>query len=59
MLLLMMLVFGETQAARPISLQSPNGEIKIDITVADSLFFTVSKGDESIIRACAISLRLP
>ena len=58
MLFLMALVFGEAQAARTVSLQSPNGEIKVGITIADSLWFTVSKGDECVVSSCAISLQL-
>ena len=59
MLFLMALVFGETQAMRTESLLSPNGDIKVDVTIADSLLFTVSKGQECIISSCVIGLQLP
>ena len=59
MAFLMTLILGEVKAARTESLLSPNGEIKVDITIADSLWFMVSKGDECIISSCSISLQLP
>ena len=59
MAFLMTLILGEVKAARTESLLSPNGEIKVDITIADSLWFMVSKGDERIISSCSISLQLP
>ena len=59
MIIIMALAIGEGHAMRMESLLSPNGDIKIDVTIADSLWFTVSKGQERIVGSCAISLQLP
>ena len=57
MIFLMVLAFSEAQAVRSVSLSSPNGEIKVDVFIADSLWFSVSKGSEGVIGSCAIALQ--
>ena len=53
----MVLAFGKAQAASFESLLSPNGKIKVDVCIGDSLQFSVSKGNECIVNSCAISLQ--
>lgn len=57
--LFMAFVCGGMKAARTVSLLSPNQEIKVDVTIGDSLSFSVSKGSECVVGSCAISLFLP
>ena len=56
--ILLAIAFGEVQAARTEALLSPDGEMKVEVTIADSLRFTVVKGRECIISSCAIALGL-
>ena len=48
----------QSQAARSEVLNSPDGRIKVEVEVADSLFFSVSRDGEALLAHCPIFLQV-
>ena len=57
-IILMLCAFSEAEAKRSEMLCSPNGKVKVEVTVGDSLWFSVSKDGECLVNSCCISLQL-
>ncbi len=58
MFFLMLCAFMEGSAARTETLLSPDGKLRLEITVADSLFFTVSSDGECLLSSCPLALQV-
>ncbi|MBQ5506517.1 MAG: glycoside hydrolase family 97 protein, partial [Prevotella sp.] len=52
------LVFGSFAATKTKTLVSPNGKIKVEITIGNRLTLSVFQGDEQILKDCPPSLQL-
>ncbi|MBQ5377015.1 MAG: glycoside hydrolase family 97 N-terminal domain-containing protein, partial [Prevotella sp.] len=52
------LVFGSFAATKTKTLVSPNGKIKVEITIGNRLTLSVFQGDEQILKDCPLSLQL-
>ena len=48
----------QSQAARSEVLNSPDGRIKVEVDVADSLFFSVSRDGEALLAHCPLFLQV-
>lgn len=52
-------LWGNASAARTETLCSPDGRVRVEITVGDSLWFSISKDDERLVDSSPISLEMP
>ena len=56
LLLLLLVVCGGTALAKEISVQSPNGALKVNIELKDKIYYSVLAGNDLLLDNCSLSL---
>lgn len=57
-LLALLGVSGESAYAREISIQSPDGKLKVNIELKDKVYYSIYSGNDLLLDHCSLTLTL-
>lgn len=58
LLLTLAIAGGSNLSAKVIDVKSPNGEINVSVDVKDKIYYSVSYGNDLLLKDCRLNLQL-
>ena len=52
-------LFSSHAMAKPIKVQSPDGNLQVTVQVSDKIYYSIYAGDKLILQNCSLALKLP